>query len=382
MNIDKSFCVLPFTHLATHPNGSVTPCCESKLFAKKDNKNLYLGVNTIEEIRNCKDFEKLRNDMLSGILNPSCDFCYKREEAGLESKRIRENRTYHTNNPEKKELISVELRLGNVCNAKCIICHPGSSSKWNEDINDEIINLDEGYNKNVIENTWFRSDAFYNELLKSAQSIEHFWFNGGEPLLIKEHLNFLSKLINLNLSSNITLEYHTNGSLISRKIIDIWSKFKNVKVTISVDDIEERFYYVRFPLNFKDVKEGIKLLVEHNIHYDIIPTISLLNASNIGNIYQYFIENFNKECAFNYLRFPKFQNISNLPDYYKKLLLEEVNLPDNLYSQFKYELYAEDNKGLSKALQFYSALDKQRQVNITEYLPEFIELQKYGQYSI
>lgn len=384
MSKNSSFCILPFAHLATHPNGNVTPCCESKLYAKNGDTVLALGVDSIEEIRGCESFTQLRNDMLDGVLNTSCNFCYEREKSGLESKRIRENKHHKvdfTNLDKYKDLTltSVELRLGNICNAKCVICHPGSSSKWNEDINNEILNLNEGYNKHTISNTWFREDDFYKELLEHSTFITHLWFNGGEPLLIKEHLKFLHYLVENSLSSNIELEYHTNGSLINEKIIKLWSNFKFVKVTLSLDDIEKRFHYSRFPLQFRDVENGIKLLVQNNIHYDIIPTINILNVFNTTGIYEYFYTKYKKECQFNYLRFPKFQNISNLPEIFKARILTESRLPEVLYTQLKYELYSQKSTGITKALHFYKALDKQRGTDIVEYLEEFNELIEYEQ---
>lgn len=382
MDRSKSFCILPFTHLATHPDGKVTPCCESKLYAKDGDRDMLLSYDSIDSIRNSIPFKELREDMLRGALNTSCDFCYKREESGLESKRLRENKKYgirydDTDKYTDLNLTSVELRLGNICNAKCVICHPGSSSKWNEDINDEITSLKEGYYKHVISNTWFRQDDFYKELLQHSSNITHLWFNGGEPLLIKEHLKFLLYLVENSLSSKIELEYHTNGTLITPKIIELWNNFKFVKVTLSLDDINERFHYSRFPLKFNDVEKGIKLLVDNKIHYDIIPTINLLNIANSTEIYEYFYNNYNKECQFNYLRFPNFQNISNLPEYYKDKILNSSRLPSHLLEQLRFELYTLENKGLSKAIQFYRALDKQRGINILEYLPEFQELIKY-----
>ena len=195
MSIEKSFCILPFTHLATHPDGKVTPCCESKLWSSDGTDNLLLGVSDLQSIRTSKNFNELRDDMLNGRLNDSCNFCYDREKAGLDSKRTRENIKYeidYSNIDKYKSLPleSIELRLGNICNAKCVICHPFASSKWNEDITDEIRAIDEGYSKAIIENTWFRDNDFYESLLEKSDQIKHIWFNGGEPLLIKEHLAF------------------------------------------------------------------------------------------------------------------------------------------------------------------------------------------------
>lgn len=374
--LDKSFCILPFTHLATHPDGRVSPCCESRLWSSNGEEILKLGISTVEEVRNSKNFTLLREDMLSGKLNTSCDFCYSREAAGLDSKRTRENSKHNVdyNDIDKYKslpLESIELRLGNICNAKCVICHPLASSKWNEDITEEIHAIDKTYTEAIITNTWFRDDEFYNSLLEKSDNIKHIWFNGGEPLLIKEHLKFLNKLVDLGITKNIELEYHTNGSLISNKMISLWQEFKFVKITLSLDDILDRFHYARFPLTFDKVENAIKLLKTNNIHYDIIPTVNLLNVYNMTNIYEYFFDNYNKECIFSYLRFPKFQSIVNLPVEIKQKIINESRLPKRLHNQLKHELYAEKSSGLSKAVNFYRTLDRQRGVELEKYLPEW-----------
>ena len=376
MKIEKSFCILPFTHLATHPDGKVTPCCESKLFSSDGDSFHELSISSLDSIRNSKNFKVLRKNMLEGSLNSACNFCYDREKAGLESKRIRENTKYEVDYNDIEQytnlpLHSIELRLGNVCNAKCVICHPFSSSKWNEDITKEIRDIDESYKKKEISNIWFRDNDFYNSLLKHSSEIKHIWFNGGEPLLIKEHLAFLNKLTELNITQNIELEYHTNGTLITSKIIKLWQKFKFVKITLSLDDILDRYHYARFPLTFDRVENAIELLKINDIYYDIIPTINLLNVYNTTNIYEYFNNKYDKECRFNYLRFPKFQSIVNLPEKIKIEILQDSRLPKNLYEELKYELYSVEGDGLNKAVNFYRTLDRQRGVNLEEYLPEW-----------
>jgi len=373
---NKSFCILPFNHLATHPDGRVTPCCESKLWSSNGNENLQLGISTLEEIRNSKNFKSLRDDMLNGRLNDSCNFCYDREAAGLDSKRTRENSKHNVdyNDIDKYKslpLESIELRLGNICNAKCVICHPFASSKWNEDITDEIQAIDKDYKNATLDNTWFRDNDFYESLLQKSHQIKYIWFNGGEPLLIKEHLKFLNRLVTLGITRDIELEYHTNGSLITNKIITLWQQFKFVKITLSLDDILDRFHYARFPLTFDKVEDGIKLLKSNNIYYDIIPTVNLLNVYNMTNIFEYFFNKYNKECMFNYLRFPKFQSIVNLPEKIKQKIIKQSRLPEKLHNELKYEFYSEESNGLSKAVNFYRTLDRQRGVKLENYLPEW-----------
>ena len=375
--MSDNFCILPFVHLATHPNGDVTPCCESHLLPKNGSKKLELNSNTIDEIRNSQSFLELKKSFKENKKHKSCNVCWDRESNGIESRRERENKKHGVNQItkgyfiEKQPLLNVELRLGNICNAKCVICHPFASSKWNEDITDEIRAIDEGYSKAVIENTWFRDNDFYDSLLEKSDQIKHIWFNGGEPLLIREHLAFLNKLTDLNITQNIELEYHTNGTLITSKIIELWQKFKFVKITLSLDDILDRYHYARFPLTFDRVENAIELLKINDIYYDIIPTVNLLNVYNTTNIYEYFNNKYHKKCRFNYLRFPKFQSIVNLPEKIKSKILKDSRLPKKLYEELKYELYSVEGNGLTKAVNFYRTLDKQRGVNLEEYLPEW-----------
>lgn len=376
----KTFCILPFTHLATYPQGEVIVCCESKIKLKHKGEVVKLGSMSIEDIRNSDTLSEIRSDMLNGKQHSACEFCYSREKAGLVSKRIRENTRYKFEESKietykELPLYSIELRLGNVCNAKCIICNPYSSSKWNEDT-DEFIktNFEGGYEKTVSQNKWYKEDRFYEDVLKNITNVQHLWFNGGEPLLIKEHITFLNKVVEQNHSANVELEYHTNGTMITQKLIKLWSNFKFVKISLSIDDIEERFEYSRYPLKFDTVKKGIELLKQNNIHYDIIPTISLLNIFNIEKIYSYYKEYYGKTVIFNYLRFPKFQSIVNLPETFKINILNQVQLPEPLLKELKFELYSDEHKGIQKAISFYKHLDSKRNLDINKALPEFKNL--------
>lgn len=61
----KPFCVLPFIHLATHPIGTVTPCCITDMendmsTSKKDEFNLFLDKDKLEDIANSNNFNQVR----------------------------------------------------------------------------------------------------------------------------------------------------------------------------------------------------------------------------------------------------------------------------------------------------------------------------------
>jgi len=387
--MSKTFCVLPFVHLATHPNGDVTPCCDSALNPTDKNGNkLNLNTNTVDEIRNSDSYQKLRSDMINGIQNPACSFCWDAESKNLESRRERENEKYSVNDVTKNYyidnfyLLNVELRLGNVCNMKCLICHPHSSSKWNEDSDAltksnfrnfyEDVDL---YSKKIIEKEWYRTDFFYQQLINDYPKLNHLWINGGEPTLIKEHYQFLKKLIDNGKSKKISLEYNINGSNISDELISLWKQFRFVQVTISMDDIGDRIFYQRYPTKFDDVINTIKKLEKNDVVYTIIPTISLYNVYNVVNILEYINKNTRgNRPGLNFVYHPYHLTISNLPNIEKETLIsmwKKSNIDSDYLDTLIFEISKKENYNINTFKKYTEILDKKRNLKVLDYLPEY-----------
>ena len=95
----KSFCVLPFIHLATHPIGTVTPCCITDMendmsTSKRNGFNLFLDKDKIEDIANSDNFKGVRSKMLSGEFPSECKTCYFYEKNKIYSKRMESNKKF------------------------------------------------------------------------------------------------------------------------------------------------------------------------------------------------------------------------------------------------------------------------------------------------
>lgn len=372
----STFCALPFTHLATHPDGTVTPCCESSYRSKNGSTVLNLNEHSVEQIRNSDSFNKLRSDMLNGIENSACDFCYSREKQDIDSKRIRENKKwgvnedtfeYFTQNP----LIYAEMRLGNTCNLKCLICHPWSSSKWNEDA--EVV----GYKKVKLDRTWFKDHKIYNQISQHSHSLKHVWFNGGEPMLIKEHYDFLEDLADNNTSNEITLEYHTNGTILPDRLTNIWKHFKSVEVNFSIDDIGDRLYYQRYPSQHSTSVKTITKLKERvdiNTVITILPTVSLYNVFNLDKLYRFYNEDIGVNIdIINFLETPDNLAVWNLPEQFKRQLVDRYTgcLPQCTLDELQFNLFKKKSKGLDKFINYTKSLDNHRNISILDYLPEY-----------
>lgn len=382
-NLNKTkACVLPFIHLATHPNGVVTPCCQSDMtngfsFSKDEDLNI-LGKENLQQISNSKNFCNIRLKMLNGEEPKECAGCYKLERTGEISKRMYENDKYVHTLEELREKVDesgalkhlnyrfVELRIGNVCNLKCLTCNPMSSTKWNEDVTQLPEKFQSGYySLDKSFSTWYKDKSWYDELLRNAEDLEEIYINGGEPMLIKEHLYFLQKLCDLGLNKKIRLLYSINLTIVTPKVIDIWKQFKKVELNVSIDDLGKRNDYIRYPSNFDIIEANLNLLSGNSFDIKIIQTVSVLNVNNIGNFYEYFTgKGFKVEH--NYVYWPEYLHVSlfkgkisldKLPEDKAKRLLDELSKD---YSIFYDHFFA-----------YIKSIDYIRSLDITDYLTEF-----------
>jgi len=313
----KSFCVLPWIHLATRPNGDMRICCVANasgadsgdysvgLVKKENGLPANFSNDLPTEAFNNSYMKSVRKTMLAGEVPASCLKCYKEETQGVVSKRIWETGTWFLNEKlDIAELIAetqedgsvpyklqyLDLRLGSTCNLKCIMCSPHDSSLWTADykkvyplFQSPLIKKQMGWDENNHNNRWHENPEFWNQIYDQIPNIKQLYFAGGEPLLIKEHKVFLLEIIKRGYSKQISLRYNTNGTLVSDEIIDIWKEFKKVKVGVSLDGIDNRGEYIRYPLDWKDVENNLIKLdnTPDNIQIQIACAVQILNIKHI-----------------------------------------------------------------------------------------------------
>jgi len=391
----KSFCVLPWIHLATHPIGTVTPCCVTEMkngastAVKKgtDNIGLFLSKDSLEDIANSERFNHVRKQMMDGEYPEVCKNCYLTEKDGSESKRTRDTKRFEkyieecfkNTNPDGSlknvEYNYVELRLGTVCNLKCTTCNPFSSNRWHQDIhafaNTEFEAL---YYRNDIKTEWYRDFDFYDELYSRCSNLQEIWINGGEPTMIKEHGYFLEKFIKDGTSKNIDLHYSLNCTQFPDKFIEIWKNFRNIRIHLSIDDLEKRNYYVRFPSDWDQIMTSFNKILKYRdvFNLEVCQTISALNVFNIDNFKKFTVDN-ELHVAHNYVHYPNHLQVNLIPDNMKKEILDNIKFltkkeTNTLLGELNRPL---ENQDSARFYRFINMLDKHRKVKIGNYLPEW-----------
>ena len=136
MNISKTFCVLPFTHLNIKQKGKISACW------RYPGKIGDYSKQTLQEIWNDTEIKKIRKALLNDERYHGCKSCWDMEDSGIVS-----TRQQHTAFPQRNqqdiesiiaddytmpisELQHIEIRFDNICNLMCRHCSSDYSSKW------------------------------------------------------------------------------------------------------------------------------------------------------------------------------------------------------------------------------------------------------------
>jgi organic radical activating enzyme len=376
-------------HLATHPNGGASLCCRSNhtdaiSWAKKPGSQslVMLDNDSVSDIMNSEKFIEVRQKMLNGERPIECEGCWQDEDKGIKSKRQYENERWAHIIPKLEQnaklsnvnLIYVELRLGNVCNNACLTCNSYSSSKWYPD--EKKISQDLPWFKlRPLENfKWFEKEEFYRDLADKSSEVEEIYINGGEPTLIKQHFQYLKDLITQGTAKNVHLVYSLNMMDIPDRLIELWKDFKKVTVNASIDDVGMRNFYIRYPTLWGETISSIdKLNKCENVEWHVTQTVSILNIHNLCELNDFLQSNYNKTPYHNYVLYPDYLSLAALPDYYKEELRSHYNnkLPEYQRNDLFAKLHVNyDPELLRKAREFILAVDKARNLNYKDYIPE------------
>ena len=326
----KTFCVLPWIHLATRPNGDMRICCVANasgadsgdytvgLVKMEDGKPANFAHDLPTQAFNNDYMKSVRKTMLAGEVPASCTKCFKEESEGIASKRIWETGSWHYDGVDIPELIKqtdedgnvpyklqyLDLRLGHTCNLKCIMCSPHDSSKWVAEhkkvfpiFQSELIKKQMSWDRKGFNNFWHENPEFWDEIYEQIPNIKQLYFAGGEPLMIREHKTFLLEIIKRGYADKISLRYNTNGLLVDQEIIDVWSKFRKVKVGLSLDGMLERGHYIRYPLDWETIEKSLIMLdnAPDNIQTNIAFAVQILNIKHVPEFIKWKVKsNFKK----------------------------------------------------------------------------------------
>jgi MoaA/NifB/PqqE/SkfB family radical SAM enzyme len=279
------YCAAPWRSLHINSRGDIKTCCAG-------NPNMLGNLNDkgIEEILNGPELIEIRSALRQGIPHEKyCSNCVNGESRGGESERAWHNRINEHFDTSQAGLAYeyptlMDVRWNNTCNLSCNYCGPNDSSKW-------------AALKKIPVNTNTRH--YYTDvcdfLEKNNSHIKEVALIGGEPLLLPENERLLDVIPD---NCVITLITNLSNPLEDNKIFQKLSKKRNVGWSISFDNIQDRFEYVRHGATWA--------LMQHNL--DLIQNL-IKNQGHWGGIHPvYNLYNCTRLCEF--VEFAQGRNLS------------------------------------------------------------------------
>lgn len=354
---------MPWTGICTDPGGGINSCCHQD---RAHDPDLYYGP--VADYENSEYLKNLKAKFLAGEYPESCYRCKWNDEAGLISKRVRENKvwleTHNIEDYDKQKYSIVDLRLSNKCNLLCITCNPkNSSSIFNEVKNTQQETLKHyKYVFNNVETvnlTAPYSDSDIDELIKRIEPDSKVYLVGGEPSIMKPVAKILDRLIELGYNKTITLDISSNFETFNQKWLDQLKLFKGT-IMPSIDAVGAPAELIRYGCTWANIDRNVKEFMTQckDIKVMLYPTVSILNIFYLRDIIQWGKE-LGVEVTFqNRLHEPDHYNIRHLPLALKKkamLYLHHDSNP-NYYNDIKKHLLQSGDESAWKT--FINEMDK------------------------
>lgn len=382
----KTFCILPWMHLATNASGNLRVCCNStpgkNFILRNGTKRPYKITDTdMQDFWHSNTMKLIRYELLNDKRPEMCERCFREEDSGVRSARQAWNEKYmfdyeQTETPPLS-VQYIDIRLGNLCNLKCRMCNPYASNQWVDEWHLVEQQLDDAEIQRLTSMDWPNDDAVAVNLLKLANTIDEIYLTGGEPTLALSQYKLFDKLIELDLAKNITLKYNTNCTNLPKKLVDYWQHFKKIKINASVDAVGELNRYIRFPTGWKLVEKNLATFVEMSkqgkIDLQVHCTVQVYNVLQLDKFFDYLKELNITDIHLNILDHPGYLNVRVMPMNLKQLAVERLQPYldiKRVKSLIDYMMAEDWNNKWGDFIKYTKTLDSSREESIQDLVPE------------
>jgi len=323
-------------HITVSSSGNISTCCMAvPVIDSRSGQPYNIKTHTISESYNSKEFNNIRQNLHNGIKDKNCDHCWHQEDLGERSLRLDTIDQYQEVLQSGKEsgLLTVQLDLSNQCNLKCRTCNPADSSMWiNEhyDLYEQHKGLDKLEFQKTYNSTLHKEKEFFEDFKNNIiPSLVVLRFQGGEPFLMKQQWDIVDSIIDSGRAKDILIGYHTNATVWNTDIEDKLSNFKEVNLCLSIDDIGDKFEYLRHPAKWQHVENNLQNMMnwcsKNKDTRDILINcvVTPYNVLTIHNLMDYFVSK-NIPIKLHPTSFPEHFSVSNIPEKIKYIFLEKL----------------------------------------------------------
>ena len=273
-------CALAFGSASIDGRG-YKPCCNIRSNSWKRDADDFNHANLIE----------IRNQLIEGDWPKACYNCKESEEASNTSMRTIWNKSLKdydipiTPIVDPNNVYYLDLTFSNKCNSKCITCSPDLSNQWGDEYK-AIWKTDHqpiGHKNPIDHLSIYIDEDDAIDIYNTYPNVERIAFVGGEPTIMEEHTLFCQQLIDGDRAKNITLAYVSNLTGITNNLIEMWTHFKEIHISLSIDGYGKVNDYIRYPFKWSKIEKNTRLLFDlqkkepHRYYLNLSHTVSVFN---------------------------------------------------------------------------------------------------------
>jgi hypothetical protein len=428
------FCKTVWNGLHILPDGYIRLCSIGSNSKKeldmqrcrdKDGNVMHILTHDLHDIMNSDKHREVRlfNKTNPTEWSPHCDCCEHREH-------VTKQRRTHPNSSRRIQLMthvdtadlvtehnysdkissdgsvdwlpsSLDVRFGNLCNQKCIMCDPVFSNLWYDEFVDYYkkdtfgqgtvvkITKDLSTNKWIDppQLHWFEDPRWWPKFDQMAGSLRHIYITGGEPMVTPAHDEMLDRLIANGHAKNIRLEYDSNCSAINDKIAQRWQHFRAVHIRASMDATGAEYELIRSGGRWEKFVENIKKLKQYERQFKNVKLMSITTCFQIATVYSIIeSEKFCRSMGVNFhVRFlegPAHHSTYNLPRAAKLKLIEYYSqrragsakatlILEHLHNMLDHDI---DAAAVGEFVRFMDYLDTTRKTDWRTVIPDVSNL--------
>ena len=297
--------------------------------------------------------KSVRRKMIAGEKVSACEKCYFLESQGqlsLRQSAFDDNKESYMSkyNPDgtlNKMPVYIELHFGNVCNLKCKMCSHYFSHmigkellalqekdpkffRWIQEQGGNINNWSTGDLTEIYD--WFKNKQVLEQVFEDIHlHVEQIRVIGGEPTIIPEFWQMFEYLSSKGTLKNKHIEITTNGTNTNPKMLEWFGEAGKVDVMISLDALEKRNRYIRYPADWDSIMKNIERyksmsLEKNTISYFVAPTPQILNVDQLTEMCLYFQERGTMVALNPDVVSPKILDYKYFPMEYKLMVINKL----------------------------------------------------------
>lgn len=337
---DDVFCVLPYNSLSLDGPGRPRLCCNNHGHWEDYSQPFINDCNEPLDVLNSKLHKSVRLAIANGQRHPSCSKCWKIEDSGGTSFRQIWNDVYKNHTPSAitndgtllpgAKIEYLDITFGNKCNLVCRMCNWMNSHLWMHD----LIKLDRwktiDADRRSIRQIWFEDPHAVDIIKQSLTHVTHMNFLGGEPLIVKQHMDILQACIDLGLAANQQISYNTNLTNLPQELLNMWQAFGHVNINVSIEAIGTANDYIRQNSDWRIIYDNIQRisnLSSQNIKLELHTTFGIYNCYNVAELIAWTTTQscFTSLPFVNIIYHPTYQDVRLLPVVAKNEIRAEVS---------------------------------------------------------